>query len=541
VGWSILIGDASASEPTGKRFVQSAKQFADCVIENGRDRYGQTVSPLFVDGMHVETFEPIKWKFKGETWILSNFASQQPLVRLLDGLTEMTAQPKYRDAAEAATGYALKHTRTPNGLLYWGGHLSWDLAGEKGVTPQGNTHELKHHRPYFHLMWRVDSLHTKKLLETIWASHVVDWSRLDYNCHANCVTRVTPQWKTPFQDDIEVPYPAVGRNLSFLNTSVSLLHTGAMLAVLADDRDALTWSGRLARRWRQANHPKTGLSGARLSYRTPSQDRAKTALQHVYPDICEAQIVLSSFGRYRIYCLGQMQDGLPLIEAGEPYASLGHEFIEWASEDLKAYAEHCYDEKTGKLISVMTDGTPIRWRESQRGYFKPSSFAPKNPDGLLLWACATAYRLTHDGDHWRMVRNLVKQFDLGDPGQSGGQERALNLKTGSASWPFLYAMLELHEATGDDSFLRLATRIGDNIIASQAPSGLFPARSGGEFGRTGDERPLALLHLAGAIDGKHDRIPAPAVDNRFFHAQYHENWKPGEKRRGRIYDGRLYR
>jgi len=53
------------------------------------------------------------------------FRQQQPLLRILDGLTALTGEPKYRRAAEEATRHALQHLATPNGLLYWGGHLAW--------------------------------------------------------------------------------------------------------------------------------------------------------------------------------------------------------------------------------------------------------------------------------------------------------------------------------------------------------------------------------------------------------------------------------
>ena len=71
--------------------------------------------------------------------MLSNFASQQALLRTLDGLTGVTGEEKYRRAAEETTRYALEHLRTPNGLLYWGGHLAWDLQEEKPVGQYANT------------------------------------------------------------------------------------------------------------------------------------------------------------------------------------------------------------------------------------------------------------------------------------------------------------------------------------------------------------------------------------------------------------------
>jgi hypothetical protein len=86
---------SETSEPTGKRYVEAARNFADTVLNNGRDVYGKEKTPLFVDGLHSKTLAPVKWECRGQTWVLSNFASQQPLVRLLDGLTGITGEDKW--------------------------------------------------------------------------------------------------------------------------------------------------------------------------------------------------------------------------------------------------------------------------------------------------------------------------------------------------------------------------------------------------------------------------------------------------------------
>jgi hypothetical protein len=84
------------------RYLQTVREFADNVLKYGRDTYGPKHTPLFVDGLNVHTREPVKWKHKGEVWYLSNLASQQNLFRVLDGLTEVTGDPKYRQAAVEA-------------------------------------------------------------------------------------------------------------------------------------------------------------------------------------------------------------------------------------------------------------------------------------------------------------------------------------------------------------------------------------------------------------------------------------------------------
>jgi len=411
------------------RYLDAVRSFADRVLQSGTDIYGPDSTPLFVDGLNVKTMEPVKWECRGETWVLSNFASQQPLLRTLDGLTALTGQNKYRQAAEQATDYTLQNLTTPNGLLYWGGHLAWDLEKEQPVGQYADVHELKSHQPYYRIMWRINASATRKLMESVWMGHILDWSRLDYNRHASVKKTLSRNWNHQFKANIEVPFSTQSSNLSFVNVTPPLLHTSATLSILDKNTDALTWTRRLIYRWQQGKDDETGLCGGQLSYR--NHDRAQDALGHVHPNINEAKIVASyhQTSRYHNLPLAQMQAASALIEAGGRYAKVGREFILWASEDLKTYTQHSYDSKTGQFIALMTDGTPIKWQESRSGYYVPASFAPRQPDGFILWAYAMAYRLTSDQMHWQMARNILRQFKLGDIGQPDGSGRAIKYDT----------------------------------------------------------------------------------------------------------------
>ncbi|NQT16181.1 MAG: hypothetical protein HQ582_25715 [Planctomycetes bacterium] len=524
-----------------ERYLESVRGFAARVLADGRDKYGEEETPLFVDGLHAGTLDPARWECRGETWVLSNYASQQALLRTLDGLTALTGEEEYRQAAEEATRHALRQLRTPNGLLYWGGHLAWDLEQDKPVGQYGDVHELKCHRPYYRLMWRVDRERTKELMEMVWAAHVLDWSLLDYNRHGSVRKELHPRWDHSFREDVEVPFPAKDGNLSFVNVTPPLMHSAVMLAVLDQDADALKWSRRLVKRWQQGRHPQTGLCGGQLSYR--KHDRAKDALGHVHPEINEAKIVASyhQVSRYHYLPLAQMQAAEALLDGGGEYAQMGREFLQWASDDLEAYAQRCYDPKAGHFVAAMTDGTPLRWQQARTGYYTPASFAPRKPDGFLLWGYATAYRLTKDETHWRMLRQLVDQLGLGDLGQPDGESRSLDLAADCDNWQVIYAMLELHEADDDAQLLRLASRVADNLLKTQTPTGLFP-RPGRQYARTGDEVPLAILHLAAALQGKRELMPPAAFDRRFFHCEYHGRLEKHQQKRAdkRTYDNLVY-
>jgi pectate lyase len=310
------------------------------------------------------------------------------------------------------------------------------------------------------------------------------------------------------------------------------MHSAVALAVLDKDSEALKWARRLIERWQQGRHPKTGLCGGQLSYR--EHDRAREALGHVHPEINEAKVVASyhQISRYHHLPLAQMQAAETLIEAGDEYAQVGHEFVQWASEDLKTYARHCYALDNGHFVAMMSDGTPLQWKEVHTGYYVPESFAPRKPDGFLFWGYAMAYRLTKDEEHWGMVREIADQLGLGDLSQRD-EER---FDTTCDDWRVIYALLELHKATENERFVRLARRIADNLLKTQTPTGLFP-RAGRQYARTGDEAPLAILHLAAAIEGKQALIPPPVFDRRFFHC---ENDGELEKHQQKRADARTY-
>lgn len=532
-GW---LASCFAGEPAGDaaKYLRSARIFTDTVLHRGRDVYGDDKTPLFVDGLHAETLEPVRWKKDGETWVLCNFASQQALMRLLDGLTELTGEVKYRKAAEETTRDALERLQAPSGLLYWGGHLAWDLDGDKPVGQGTDAHEMKGHHPYYRLMYRVAPERAVRLMEAVWAGHILDWSRLDYNRHASVRRTGRPKWDHPFDAEIEVPFPSVGGNLSFCNVTPSLIHAGTVLAMVNDSSEALTWTERLVDRWQQGKDPRTGLCGGQLSYR--KNDRARDALGHVHPTINEAEIVASYHQRSRYHDLPlvQMQAAARLRQAGNVRdGELARKLVETASDDLKTYARQCYNAETGKFIARMTDGTALKWKEAKTDYYVPESFAPRGPNGELFWGYALAYRLTGDDAHKRMVDELGVQLKLWAADALSEPMKPFEC----TNWRTIYALLELEQATGDSHYLELARLIGDNLLEQQRSSGLFP-RPGREYARTGDDIPLALLHLAAALSGRRDEIPAAVFDRRFFHCEYHGQLEEHQKKRAdkRTYD-----
>ncbi len=544
------------------RYRAALEDFAATVLQRGRDRFGERQTPLFADGLHIETLEPVRWQYNEQRWVLSNFASQQPLMRFLDGMTALTDNPEYRQAAELATAYVLDELRAPNGLIYWGGHTAWDLATHRPVGEyDAEVHELKTHHPYYELMWRVNPEATREVLSAIWGGHITDWERLDYNRHARYQQSAEPQWEHPFDEQLEIPFAIDTRNLSFVNTSTSLIHAGALLAALDGHAGARRWAERLTYRWQQGRHPETGLGGGQMSY-WRKDDRARRAFGHRHPHITEATMVATYHrsSRYHALPLTQLQAGLALLEGDAASIAAGERFIDWALEDLKVYARQAFDPEQQVFRSMLTDGTLLDWEQvsdGDGGYYRAhqDSLGPTPPDGRVFWAYALAYRLSEQPVYWDMSRQIMQSLGFGDPGEPDGRGHQLRLdeelaeemarQTAGDNWSqtayALYALLELYQATGNQHFQDVAIGIGNGLLVRQTATGLFP-RGERQWARTGDEIPLALLHLAAALEGQRAQLPRASIDSSTFHVRYTGHLQPHQRKPGdaRTTDGRVF-
>ena len=116
--------------------LNAVRAFADNALEKGRDQWSGKHTPLFTDGLHVETGKPIGWLCQGKKHVVSNLASQQNFLRTLIGLNRLTGDERYAQAAKEAVAYMLEHYRAPCGLLYWGGHtfIDWPEDDNGSIT-----------------------------------------------------------------------------------------------------------------------------------------------------------------------------------------------------------------------------------------------------------------------------------------------------------------------------------------------------------------------------------------------------------------------
>jgi len=233
------------------------------------------------------------------------------------------------------------------------------------------------------------------------------------------------------------------------------------------------------------------------------------------------------------------------ITFAEPKKTTSEPYLKAARRFADTVLEHGRDNYGKDKTPLFVDGLHVKTLEPVKWKYKGETWILANMLGCHAHACVgmfTAYRYTWPRRLGHATHNLKldRLLDLGDIGSPDGR-RKLNLKTDHISWRSIYALLYLYRTAKDRAFLLLASRIADNILKTQKPNGLFP-RSDRSYARTGDETPLALLHLAAALDAKESLLPPPILDSRFFHYEFHGDLQEHQKKRDddRTYDNYVF-
>ena len=135
--------------PQDDRYLQAVQAYADTMLEKGRDRWGEVQTPLFAVTLNRSNYE-LFGADKGEVHQVLGIpvlygakmwgASANPpvnvgLYRVLYGLTDVTGEAKYAQAADEAMRYFWTHCQDPySGLMYWGEEMAWHLTKDMSCT-----------------------------------------------------------------------------------------------------------------------------------------------------------------------------------------------------------------------------------------------------------------------------------------------------------------------------------------------------------------------------------------------------------------------
>jgi pectate lyase len=538
--WTSTVTATDAQPSQAAPYLEAVRQFADQALAHGRDTYGKPTA-LFVDGLNVDTREPVKWKWAdGREWVLCNLANQQGWLRTLDGLSRLSGEPRYKAAALEALRYAFDHlrygTQNNGGLLGWGGHLAYNatddvLAGNPGGT--GRIHELKCFFPHYALMWEANPQATREIIENMWNGHVLDWTKLDFNRHGS-PNKPGRLWANEYRGG-EVFF--WGKGLTFHNAGSDFYFAAGMLTKLAGTTEPLVWARRLSQRYFDTRDPKTGLEGYQFSQCAEAwcDDAGKLRgdrAQYQYGDDFPGHRVVEGT---LFPCYGNTPGIEPQVARlllGEALGEQGRDFARHAVETLTAWGKSAYRAKDNSFIPMLTDGTSMEGYVCKKdGYFGPKGrvLNAGHAGADHLWVYALAFRLSGDAWLWEMARHIARGNGWGDLGDSPKATPQLRLPDTISDPRLLFALLELNRATGKSEFLRHAQSIGRNILTQRVHQGWFVPSQRHVYCRLANDEAQALLHLAATLMGKPEVVPVFTGAQPFFHAEYGGST-------GRVYD-----
>jgi len=173
------------------------KNYAEFMIDKGRDTYGKQKTPLFVSVMdrkkgvvfsnmnqvpypHVKTkpWAPglrrdHKMRPQDRHYTGANLLEDLPLYRLLYRLTTVTGDKRYAREADSAIKWFLDNAASPRtGLYPWGSHLHWNVHQDKAVYNTGHYggHEYNYVWPY----WDQNPEQLRTFAHGLWNNQITD-------------------------------------------------------------------------------------------------------------------------------------------------------------------------------------------------------------------------------------------------------------------------------------------------------------------------------------------------------------------------------
>ncbi|SFL42852.1 pectate lyase [Gracilibacillus orientalis] len=500
--------------------INAVIEFCDNVLKNGRDHYRENPSPLFCDGLNIDTLEQVKWRFSdaGEV-VISNLATQQNLFRTLTSLSHVINEPKYKAAAIDAIRFHFDHLIDESGLLQWGGHKFIDLKTLEpvGAAEKNYVHELKNCFPFYDLMYEVNPKSTEKFIKAFWNAHVYDWEELDVGRHGAYGLALGTVWK---HELVQRPSFRESLGLSFINTGNDLIYAGASLYRLNGDKDALRWAKHLAYQFVSARDKNTGLGAYQFTQPKKTEetdddkitlskfgDRAKRQFGPEFGEVALEAKVLREGGSNSIYGKNALMQQQIAEEIGEG----ANDMLDWTYDGLRSFATYAYIPESNSFRTMFTDGTDLTGYVLKRnGYYGKAGSMLESyfaHCGFLL-SYSRAFLATGDIEFWHMSRSIAKGNGLGEIGDQPGREVNINLDTECSDPIALFAIIDLYKATTCEDYLNLGRAIGDNIVKRSYHKGYFTKDSTRIHAKFDTLEPFALVSLQAAIEDKLEAIPS---------------------------------
>ncbi len=397
-------------------YQETARHYAEALLEHGRDHYGRVHTPLFVHMIDLRALEiprqrtPSDWRAEMASWkedknylmwgkdrssVLwaqdSNLLWDTENVRLFYAITKATGDLRFATAADDYLRFFLQHcvSRT-TGLFAWGEHIAYNVVDDE---IHGKRHELQHADPLWDEMWKFDPGAVRNEIEGLYRYQVTDHRTMAYDRHAN-------YWNgMPERDQATI-----------LGYSGTYAEAFAYLAAGTGDARSGDW----ARKLRLAIHANTNDAGIYPDNWTDRMARELPLLYPARPSIAPAL--------YNLYA--RTND------------------MRWL-DDANRYLEGCEHELDAHRLDMADAGG---WNS-------------------LIQAATKGYLLTGNQRYLDLARRTARMW-LARP-EPKAQMASV---PGSA----IRTLVALYRATGEREWLDGARRIADHALATFVhPSGLL--------------------------------------------------------------------
>lgn len=210
LGWGsppVLGAAPSLPSQPSPRLLKLVQGYADTLLEEGRDNYGEAHTPLVAAALdqkslrlpqgkrltHLRTLPRSEWGIRQHDRVLTgaNPMHDQNLYQVLYALTDATGDQRYRKAAdEILRTFFSTCQHEATGLLAWGEHAGWDFRSETFVdrpgegTEWGRVHEF--FRPW--VLWdRSFDLAPeacRRFAKGLWEHQIADQETGNFSRHA---------------------------------------------------------------------------------------------------------------------------------------------------------------------------------------------------------------------------------------------------------------------------------------------------------------------------------------------------------------------
>ncbi len=506
-----MVGEAIDRTPSTR--IDALLAVADNVFRYGRNQEGALYPQLIVDGIDPVTKEAVIWnKFTSDKSWVSNLYGQSNLLKMLEGLTMITGDPKYQDLAydQIRIRYNTPGLVDSNGLFYAGGHTVTDImTGKQSFL----YHETKDYQLPVDMYYRVDPEAFKRYVTAFWNAHVYDPSSLIMNRHGYYDAPMANGdfWSSEYTNTD--PW-VESWTAPFISTGNDMMELAYYLTYATGDQIYRQWADDLLDKYLAVSNPKTGLlAGVYGIMVEDAGDGTSTRDRWLY-NFIGADFVDASGVDYKtltewdsrivgetVYC---NRDGTKATQGygTQTYIYLyeltgSEKFYNMAKENMLGFVRFMYDPTRHRLVTpIGNDGTDFNPGEGngpiliapRGGYYlyEGKSFPESETvHDLVFKSMVDMVDMLEEKDRadaeeiWAATRAWGMSSGLGDIGTYLGENVNVNLNTNSNSPMITLGVLSLYKHTGHQQYYDLAVKLADNILmaAYDEEIGLFGSKN----------------------------------------------------------------